>query len=200
MIFHFWLQSAIFINKPKSSYIEMTSEEFMYDLRIPKDRIAVLIGKSGEIKRELEKETKTLIDIDSKEGEVKISGKDPILLYSAREVIKAIGRGFNPETAKLLLKIDYGFDMISLSDRARNQNDLTRLKGRLIGERGKSRKTIEDLTQTNICVYGKTAGIIGPMDNVADARKALEQIISGLPHASVYRWLERRKKERKIIF
>jgi len=178
----------------------MTSEEFMYDLRIPKDRIAVLIGKSGEIKRELEKETKTHIDVDSKEGEVKISGKDPLTLYSAREVIKAIGRGFNPETAKQLLMIDYGFDMINLSEKARNQNDLTRLKGRLIGEQGKSRKTIEDLTQTSICVYGKTAGIIGPMDNVADARKALEQVISGLPHASVYRWLERRRKERKIIF
>ena len=178
----------------------MTSEEFMYELRIPKDRIAVLIGKGGEVKQELEKITKTKIEVDSKEGEVVITGTDALMLYSVRDVIRAIGRGFNPDIAKLMLKMDYGFELLSLQDYARNQKDMTRLKGRIIGEGGKSRRTIEDLTQTNICVYGKTVGVIGPIDHIADARKAIEQLLSGMPHAQVYKWLEKRRKERKTLF
>ncbi len=173
----------------------MASEEFIYDLKIPKDRIAVLIGKNGEVKDDLEKATKTKIDIDSKEGEIKISGEDALLLYSAREIIRAIGRGFNPDVAKLLLKMDYGFELLSLSDYARNQKDLIRLKGRIIGGEGKSRKSIETLTRTFICVYGKTAGIIGPMEMIADARKAIEKLLKGASHAAVYRWLEKKRKE-----
>ena len=178
----------------------MASEELMYELRIPKDRIAVLIGKEGEVKKELEKSTKTTIDVDSKEGEIVISGKDALMLYSVREVIRAIGRGFNPDIAKLMLKMDYGFELLSLADYARNQKDMTRLKGRIIGEKGKSRRTMEDLTQTNICVYGKTVGIIGPIEYIADARKAIEQLLSGMPHAQVYKWLEKRRKEKRALF
>lgn len=199
VVIGFKCESVKYLNKPlKSKY--MASEEFMYELRIPKDRIAVLIGKKGEDKKELEKQTKTKIDVDSKEGEIKITGTDALMLYSLREVIRAIGRGFNPDVAKLLLKIDYGFELISLIDYARNQKDLIRLKGRIIGEEGKSRKTIEDLTQTNICVYGKTVGIIGNMEFIGDARKAIEQLLSGRPHSQIYKILEKRRKERKIIF
>ena len=37
-------------------------------IRIPKNRIAVLIGPNGAIKRELEKITQTVITIDSTDG------------------------------------------------------------------------------------------------------------------------------------
>jgi len=46
----------------------MTS--FSYDIKIPKDRVAVLIGKNGKVKEQIEIETDTGLDIDSKEGEV----------------------------------------------------------------------------------------------------------------------------------
>lgn len=168
----------------------------MYELRIPKDRVAVLIGKYGEVKRSLQKETKTKIEVDSKEGLVQITGKDALLLYLAREIVRAIGRGFNPEIAMQLLKQDYGLEIVSIMDYARNQNDLERLRGRVIGEGGKSRKTIEGLTDTQLCVFGKTVGIIGPMEGLADARRAITDLLSGATHASVYRWLERKRKRR----
>jgi len=46
------------------------------------------------------------------EGDVFVKGEDALGLYSTREIIKAIGRGFNPETAKLLLKQDYSFELV----------------------------------------------------------------------------------------
>ena len=73
-------------------------------------------------------------------------------LFSAREVITAIGRGFNPELALKLMKIDCAFELINVDDIARSKNDLMRLKGRVIGQEGKSRKVIEELTNCDICV------------------------------------------------
>jgi len=173
------------------------TEEFSYELRIPKERVAVLIGKKGEMKRAIEHETKTKIEVSSEEGEIRIKGKDALLLYLAREVIRAIGRGFNPDIAQQLLKADYAFELVSIQEYARRATDMERLRGRVIGEGGKSRRTIEDLTQTTVCVFGKTIGIIGPAEYIGDARRAVESLLAGSPHAHVYRWLERRRKERR---
>ena len=62
----------------------MADEEYSYDLRITKDRIAVLIGTKGETKNDLEKETGCKINVDSKEGDVTISGKDALQLFILR--------------------------------------------------------------------------------------------------------------------
>ena len=74
--------------------------EFSYEVKIPKERVAVLIGIKGETKRQIEQATQVKMDIDSEEGDVVITGDDGLALFSAREVIKAIGRGFNPENKK----------------------------------------------------------------------------------------------------
>ncbi|MCX6708623.1 MAG: KH domain-containing protein [Candidatus Woesearchaeota archaeon] len=175
-------------------------QEFSYELRIPKERVAVLIGKKGEIKRTIEHETKTKVQVNSEEGIVSLNGEDALLLYMAREIVRAIGRGFNPDIALLLLKQDYGFELIPIQDYVKTENDLERLKGRVIGEGGKSRKTIEELTQTNVCVFGKTAGIIGPAENINTARRAIESLLAGSPHAHVYRWLERQRTTKRATW
>ncbi|MFH1133195.1 MAG: KH domain-containing protein [Nanoarchaeota archaeon] len=169
--------------------------EFRYELKIPKERVAVLIGKEGSIKKRLEDETCCKIAVDSKEGDIMIEGDDAIKLYTVREVIRAIGRGFNPEVGELLLKQDYLFEVISLNDISKHKNDLARLKGRVIGADGKSRRTIETLTECYVSVFGKTISIIGTADRIMLARRAIEQLLQGSTHAAVYRWLERKHVE-----
>jgi ribosomal RNA assembly protein len=168
---------------------------YHYELKIPKERIAVLIGKDGEVKRALEHRAHCVLRIDSKEGDVFIEGMDPLSLYTLREVIRAVGRGFNPDVASLLFKTDYLLEIIPLADVARTRNDELRLKGRVIGAGGKSRRVIESLTECSLCVYGKTIGIIGSADHMPLARKALEMLLSGSTHATVYRWLERQRRK-----
>lgn len=165
--------------------------EFMNQIKIPQDRVAVLIGKDGETKNAIEKETHTFLDIDSQEGEVNISGKDPLDLFTSAELVKAIGRGFNPEIALSLIKIDFVLEVISVGDYAKTKNDFMRLRGRVIGKEGKARRVIEELLEVSICVYGKTISIIGRGDSVSLARRALESLLSGSPHANVYKWLEK---------
>ena len=174
----------------------MDEMQFSYELKIPKDRIAVLIGKSGEIKKMIEEETHAKIFIDSKEGDVHISGDDSLGLFSAREIIKAVGRGFSPEIALHILKSDYSLELLSISDYVGKSKDVAhRLKARVIGSEGKTRRYIEETTETNLSIYGKTIGIIGEAENVMLARRAIESLLAGATHASVYKWLEKKKKD-----
>lgn len=171
--------------------------QFSYGIKIPHDRIAVLIGKKGEIKKGIEEQTDTKISVDSKEGDITVSGQDAIKLYCTKDIIRAIGRGFNPEIAQLLLKQDYSFEVIGLQDYIK-PTQLQRVKGRIIGKEGKTRMLIERLTDTFISVYGKTVCLIGRSESVLIAKRAIEFLIGGSRHANVYNWLEKMRREQRM--
>ena len=170
-------------------------ETYTEDLKVPKDRVAVIIGKSGETKKELESLLKVTLDIDSKEGDVLIETEESINLMVARDVIKAIARGFNPDIAKLLAKDEYAFQLIDLNEYNPHRSHQERLKGRVIGREGKSRSLIEEYTDCSVSVYGKTIGIIGKAENVVIAMKAVESLLEGSPHSFVYKWLEKQRTQ-----
>lgn len=175
----------------------MIMDEYIHELKIPKARIAVLIGKGGSTKKELEEYSSTEIDVDSQEGLVTVTGKDAIKLFFVKEIILAIGRGFSPEHAKLLLKSDYAIEIISLSEFSDKKKQLDRVRGRIIGKKGKSREIMENLTETYISVYGKTVSIIGSPENIVAARNAVEMLLKGAAHSSVYKKLEQYRRDVK---
>jgi len=168
--------------------------ECRFELKIPQERIAVVIGKNGETKKELETEAKCNIEVNSKEGDIIITGEDAVTLYSLKEVITAIGRGFSPETAQQLFKQDYVLEVIALNDFLKNKNQMARIKGRVIGANGRARVTLEELTETNITVYGKTISIIGQIEKVALSKRAVESLLAGSLHRTVYKWLEKQRR------
>lgn len=171
---------------------------FAHDIKIPRERIAVLIGSDGETKKQIEQQTKTTLVVDSKEGDVTVSGKDAVLLYTAQHVVKAIARGFNPDVALRLLKQDWVFELIDLSTYSTKHNHQQRLKGRVIGTGGRARAIIEELTDSSISVYGKTIGIIAPMDTIGMAKQAVEELLGGAQHAGVYKSLERKRRQLRM--
>jgi ribosomal RNA assembly protein len=172
-------------------------ERYEYALKVPHERVAVIIGEKGEKKRELEEALQVKISVDSDEGDVVMSGKDPIALFTAREVVKAIARGFNPEIARFLLKPDYLLEIMNISEYTKSKDQMMRLKGRVIGENGRSRSTIEELAEVSVSVYGKTISIIGQTENVAAARRAIDALLTGAPHSTVYRLLEKLRRDLK---
>jgi len=168
----------------------------MYEIKIPKNRVAVLIGKEGKTKRKIEKLTSTNLKIDSETGLVIITGEDSIKTYQTKSIIEAIGRGFNPNVALMLLNENNIFEIIQIQDfTGKNKKKIIRIRARIIGTRGKCRKIIEHLTNTEISIFGKTVSIIGEAENVAIARKAVEDILAGAPHAPVYQILGERMKK-----
>ena len=172
--------------------------DYSYELKIPLARVAVVIGTQGKVKKEIEEATKTHIQIDSAEGDVFLAGDDALGLYSAREIVSAIGRGFNPDIAMLLLKQDYASEHIIIDDYAKTKKHEIRLRGRVIGAEGKARKVVEELTDCHVSVYGKTITIIGEIEAVGICRQAIEKLLAGSQHSSVYRWLEKKRKEMRM--
>ncbi|RME55069.1 RNA-processing protein [Candidatus Woesearchaeota archaeon] len=166
------------------------------ELKVPKERLAVLIGKEGEIKKKIESLGHVKLDVNSKTGDVMISGEDSLDVYITKDVVKAIARGFSPKIALKLFKEGYMFDLIDIRDYVGNsKNALERIRGRVIGSEGKARRYLEHVTETNISVFHKTVAIIGEVENVTIARRAIALLLGGSPHGNVYRWLERKKQE-----
>lgn len=168
------------------------------DIKIPLERVAILVGKKGSVKRKIEKTTHTKLLIDSREGLISITGKESLDVYDSRQMIKAIARGFNPEIALSLEDKDLILDVIDIQEYAgRSKAKLARLRGRCIGTKGKSRRLIEELTSTNISIYGKTIAILGYHENVVIAKKAMESLLSGAKHGNIYKWLEKMQSSLK---
>ena len=166
------------------------------ELKIPVERVAVLIGVDGSVKKNIEEKMGVSLDINSEEGDVIIKGEDSLAVFETIDVVKAIGRGFNPKVAELLFKEEYTFNLMNIQDYVgRSKKDMMRMKGRVIGREGMSRGAIEQATDTHIVVYGKTIGIIGKLENVSVARQALEMLLEGSPHGNVFKWLDLKKKD-----
>jgi len=171
--------------------------------RIPRERIGVLIGANGSVKEYIERKLPVKLDINSETGDVIITLKegaeDPSLLFKAKDVVLAIGRGFSPERAfRLLDEEDCILEIIDLrSILGRSESALKRIKGRIIGRDGKTRAIIEEMSGALVSVYGHTVAIIGDFDQVNVAREAVNMLINGSEHASVYRFLQRKRQEIK---
>jgi ribosomal RNA assembly protein len=171
-------------------------------VRIPKERVAILIGPEGKVKQYVEEKLQVKLDVDN-EGSVTITlsenASDPSLLLKAKDVVTAIGRGFSPEVAfRLVRNEDDIFDLIDLRVIfGRSESDIKRIKGRIIGAEGKTRRLIEELTEADVVVYGHTVGIIGSFEESDAARNAVQMIIEGCEHHTVYNYLQKKRTELK---
>ncbi len=167
---------------------------FITELKIPKSRVAILIGKKGSVKKHIEKRTNTKIKINI-EGEVSISSDDNINVFNATPLVRAIARGFNPEIAYSLFNENNMLEIIDMTEfSGSSEKKLIRIRSRMIGKDGKSRKSIEELTNTSISIQGKTVAVIGHIEGVTLARKAIEKLLNGSPHGNVYKYIEFQRK------
>ena len=172
-------------------------------IRIPKERIGVLIGPEGRVKKYIQQKLTVKLLIESESGgvtaELTEDAKDPSMIFKAKDVVKAIGRGFSPEHAFRIIRDDETiFEMIDLREIfGRSESDIKRVKGRIIGMNGKTRRIIEEITEANVAIYGHTIGIVGNFSQVDIARMAIQMLIDGSQHNKVYRFLQRKRHELK---
>ena len=175
----------------------------MRSIKVPQDRIGAIIGPKGSTKRMIQKISGIKIDIDTEEGEVMIHDEaelaDPLMALKIMDVIKAIGRGFSPERAFRLFEDDEYLEIVDLKEFVGGRNNqLTRIRGRLIGQNGKTRRIIEDLTGVEMTIYGNTVALIGSSVSMPVAKHAIELILNGSEHATVYRYLEGERPKLRI--
>jgi ribosomal RNA assembly protein len=174
---------------------------FEQSVRVPLDRVAAVIGKKGETKKHLEEACHISLEIDSQSGEITVRSAsveegDP---FRAMNVVEAVGRGFSPQRALKLLDPETTLEVLDLRDFAgKSDNSLERIRGRIIGLDGKSRRVIEELTKCYVSVYGRTVSIIGEITEAKLAMEAITMLASGSRHRSVYNMLQRARTKRKM--
>ena len=168
---------------------------FSLETKIPKNRVAVLIGKKGATKKELEKRLNVDIEVNV-DGEVNVTSEDNFENYICVKIIKAIGRGFNPKIAMYLINDQYILEIINMKEYSGNSKvKLQRMKSRIIGTEGKAWLMIEKMSAVNISVFGKTVSIIGLIADVEVAKQAIEKLLHGADHGKMYDFIERRKSQ-----
>jgi ribosomal RNA assembly protein len=168
-------------------------------IKVPEDRVGVIVGRNGKVRKRVEQLTNVKIDVNS-EGIVTITApeqtEDPVLAWKARDIIKAMARGFSPRKALSLIDDDMQLVIISLREVVGSSpNQMKRVAGRIIGENGRTRRVIEQTTETKISVYGKTVSIIGVSPGLDYARRAIDMLIGGAPHSAVYSRLEKMRRD-----
>ena len=171
----------------------------MKHLKIPLDRVGVLIGRKGEVKKDIEEKSGIKIDIDSKSGEVTLDDhelEDPLMTIKIENIVKAIGRGFSPENAYRLFDDNSDFFAFDLTDYVgKKENHIRRLRSRVIGKEGKTKHVLEELTEAKISVYRHTVSVISDVTRMNILKKSIDMLLTGSKHATVYRFVEVQMRE-----
>lgn len=178
------------------------SEVSQQFIKVPGERIGVLIGRKGAVIGKIKQECRVNVDVESESGNVIVRYDSSSLIegnpFKALEIISAIARGFSPERAFKLLDEDVVFQLLDIKDYVgKSQSSMNRLKGRIIGERGKSRRTIEELSGADVSVYGHTVGFIGIFEAIKVAVEAIVLLSKGSSHRSVYAMLQNYRRKLK---
>lgn len=167
--------------------------------RIPEDRVGVLIGPKGATKRRIASGTRAEIVIDAEEGEVRIQSpdEDPGAAMVARDITLAIGRGFAPERAFRLLREGTMLAILDIKVETgkRRKSSLRRIRARVIGTNGRVRERIEELSGCSMSIYGSTVALIGDEAQLERARRAIELLLRGSEHSTVFHLLARLRSD-----
>jgi len=160
-------------------------------MSINPDRIGILIGKGGEVRRRIEDLTGCEIDIDEKNGVITVRGDDVDSVLTASNIVKAINLGFSPDKAFMLLDRDMNLHIIDIYTylKKRDENNLRRVLGRIIGERGKAKRVIEETSGTYMSIYRNYIAVIGDFEGIYMVDEAVKMLAKGLPHKIVYEHL-----------
>ncbi|MEM4625531.1 MAG: hypothetical protein QXJ28_02090 [Candidatus Pacearchaeota archaeon] len=149
------------------------------------------IRKIRQNKVELEKRLR--VRISFKGRTIFLNGESEIDEYFAERVIKAMDFPFLTSDAMLLSNENYSLEIINLKDYTRRK-DFRTIKGRIIGTKRKSLRTIENLSGAIIALKDNSVAIISLSDEIEYVRQAIISIIHGSKHGNVYSRLERINK------
>jgi ribosomal RNA assembly protein len=156
-------------------------------VKIPEKRKRILKKDAASI-RKVEELMEVKVEIGD---DVSIDGES-FNVFQVEQVIKAFGRGFDMKDSMDVLDDDYGLEIINLPDVVKSDNRMLVVKGRIIGTNGKTKKAIEEFTETKVAVQGKTVSILGKLGKIGVSKEAIMMLVHGSSHKTLYRWLEKK--------
>ncbi len=163
-------------------------------LLISPEKAASFLKDPSPIK-EIERLTRTKISVE-RGGRVVIEPTEetsPIEIMKARDVMTALSLGFALEDALSLLSDDVVMEVLDVRDYLidhKNEKELRRIIGRIIGKKGKAKRNLEKISGTKISISDGKVAIIGDYESVEAVKEAVSSLIEGLMHGTVYHKLE----------
>ncbi len=157
----------------------------------------ILCEKLPRITKNKKKLEKILnVKITNRGKEVSIKGK-PTDEYIAEKVIDALNFGFPFSVAILIKEEDFILEIINIKDYTKRK-DLERIRARIIGTKGKTLKTLNQLTKCYFELKDNYIGIIGHPEHIENAQEAVISIIKGAKQSNVYSHLEKHQVKEPI--
>ena len=147
------------------------------------------------IKAQKKLETKLEVKISNRGKEVTIEGS-PEDEYTAEKVIDALNFGFPFSTALSIKQEDLIFEIINIKDHT-TRKDLSRVRARIIGTKGKTLNTLTTLTDCEFSLSDNNVGIIGNVEEIEDAKQSIISLIQGSKQSNVYARAEKQRKRKK---
>ena len=164
----------------------------MEQLLIPEKRVELL----KDVLERVEKATGCNISIEDG-NRVVISG-DAYAEYNGKNIVQAIGRGFDYSKAMLLLSDEYFSKYINMKELFKNEEHIRRIKARIIGRSGTTKEYIEEVSGSFVSVYGNTIGIIGRVYEIEIASSAMQVLLEGGTHKKAYRIMEALRRKKRL--
>ncbi|MCG2872597.1 MAG: KH domain-containing protein [Acidilobus sp.] len=169
---------------------------------VPPESFEKVKGELGQVMGELRRRLGVRLTLDESNSRVLIEAEgegDAANVLRARDIVRAIAIGFSPQDALQLLDENYVLVVVDVTQVVGDkENHLRRVLGRVIGENGRARRTLEEITGTKIVVNDRgLVGIIGDYERSQIARHGVELLVQGRMHATVYRRLESMMRELK---
>ena len=159
----------------------------------------LILEKVGNIVKNKEKLQEVLpVEISHRGKELYIEG-EPLEEYEAETVVRALDFGFAPEIAFLIKERELALEILSIKDFTKRK-DMASIKARIIGTKGKTLRTLTELTDCFFAVSNNEVGIIGHPEQMKMAQDAIASLIRGSKQANVYKFLEKHHIEPVVDF
>ena len=142
-------------------------------------------------KQKLEKELNVKLSIRGKEVEIEGEPEDE---YVAEKVLDALDFGFPFSVAMLIKDEDYLFEILNIKHYTKRK-DLEEVRGRIIGKKGGTLRTLSELTKCFFEIKDNRVGIIGDVEHIRYAQDAVIFLLQGSKQANVYSFLEKHQPQ-----